>query len=108
MKLLICYLVMSPENGNPHPQNFVGPIPLAGNWVPPVDNAWDDWNEEMANDNVPNPTWEQQAQILNQPPPQVQSTISFQLSDISTSSVRFVPGPGLAQEVIVQQPHFAA
>jgi hypothetical protein len=55
----------------------------------------------MAADNVPNPAWEQQAQLLNQPPPQVQSTIYFQLSDISTSSVRFVPGPGPAQEVIV-------
>jgi hypothetical protein len=32
----------------------------------------------------------------------------LQLSDISTSSVRFVPGPGPAQEVIVQQPLLAA
>jgi hypothetical protein len=57
-----------PENGNPHPQNFVGPVPPAGNWVPPADNVWEDWNEEMAADNVPNPAWEQQAQLLNQPP----------------------------------------
>jgi hypothetical protein len=44
-----------PENGNPHPQNFVGPIPPAGNWVPPADNAWDEWDEENAAENVPNP-----------------------------------------------------
>jgi hypothetical protein len=44
-----------PEEGNPHPQNFVGPIPPAGNWVPPADNAWDGWNEEIVDDNVPSP-----------------------------------------------------
>jgi hypothetical protein len=99
-----------PENGNPHPQNFVGPIPPAGNWVPPTDNAWNEWDEENAAENEPNPAWEQQpqAQVLNQHPAQVQSTISFQLSDISTSSVRFVPGLGPTQEIVVQPPHFAA
>jgi hypothetical protein len=48
-----------PENGNPHPWFFVGPIPPAGNWVPPADNAWNDWNDEVAAENVPDPAWEQ-------------------------------------------------
>jgi hypothetical protein len=47
-----------PENGNPHPQNFVGPIPPAGNWVPPADSAWNEWDEEIAAENEPNPAWE--------------------------------------------------
>jgi hypothetical protein len=83
----------------------VGPIPPAGNWVPPAENAWNDWNEEDAADNVPDPAWEQPpAHVFQQQQPaQMQSTISFQLSDFSNSSVQFVPSPGPVQEILVQQ-----
>jgi hypothetical protein len=100
-----------PANGNPHPLHFVGPIPPAGNWVPPAENAWNVWNEEDAAENVPDPAWEQpQANVFQQQqqPAQIQSTISFQLSDFSNSSVQFVPGPGPVQEVLVQQQYLQA
>jgi hypothetical protein len=87
----------------------VGPIPPAGNWVPPADNAWKVWNDEAAAENVPDPAWEQpQAQNVQQHPAQLQSTVSFQLSDFSNSSMHMILGPGPAQEVFIQQPHLVA
>jgi hypothetical protein len=89
-----------PDNGNPHPQFFVGPIAPAGNWVPPVENQWGEWDAEVGEENVPNHVMEdpvqQQVQV------QIQSSITFQLSYASTSSVRFIPGDGPAQEIVVQ------
>ncbi|KAM0897175.1 hypothetical protein ACQ4PT_022737 [Festuca glaucescens] len=43
----------SPEtdNGNPHPQFFVGPIPPHDSWVPPQHDNWENWNNEIADDN---------------------------------------------------------
>jgi hypothetical protein len=81
-----------PDNGNPHPQFFVGPIPPASNWVPPANNQWGEWDAEVGEENVPE-------QIMEDPvqqPAQVQfhSSITFQLSDASTSSVHFVLGDG--------------
>jgi hypothetical protein len=83
-----------PENGNPHPQFFVGPVPPQENWVPPMNQDWDDWNEEghAGNDNV-NPGWDNVlpgAGFLQQLP----SSISIQFSDQTTSSVHLVPGDG--------------
>jgi hypothetical protein len=89
-----------PDNGNPPPQFFMGPIPLAGNWAPPVDNQWGEWDAEVGEENVPDHVMEdpmqQQVQV------QIQSSITFQLSDASTSSVRFIPSDGPAQEIVVQ------
>jgi hypothetical protein len=56
-----------PDNGNPHPQFFVGPIPPAGNWVPPVDNQLGEWDVEVGEENVPDHVMEdpmqQQVQV---------------------------------------------
>jgi hypothetical protein len=89
-----------PDNGNPHPQFFVGPIPLVGNWVPPADNQWGEWDAEVGEENVPDQIMEDPVQLPVQV--QIQSSITFQLSDASTSSVHFVPGDGPAQEIVVQ------
>jgi hypothetical protein len=82
-----------PDNGNPHPQFFVGPIPPIGNWVPPVDNQWGEWDAEAGEENVPD-------HVMEDPDPvqhQVQSSITFQLSDASTSLVCFIPANGPVQ-----------
>jgi hypothetical protein len=86
----------SPEsdNGNPHPQFFVGPIPPAGNWVPPIDNHWGEWDAEAGEENVLDHVMEDPVQ--HQVQVQIQSSITFQLSDASTSSIRFIPGDGPA------------
>jgi hypothetical protein len=77
-----------PDNGNPHPQFFVGPIPLVGNWVPPIDNQWGEWDVEAGEENVPDHVMKDPVQH------QVQSSITFQLSDASTSLVHFIPANG--------------
>jgi hypothetical protein len=87
-----------PDNGNPHPQFFVGPIPPVGNWVPPVDNQWGEWDAEAGEENVPD-------HVMEDPNPvqqQVESSITFQLSDASTSSVHFIPANGPIQQIVMQ------
>jgi hypothetical protein len=89
-----------PENGNPHPQFFVGPVPPQDNWAPPMNQGWDNWNEEghagNDNDNV-NPGWDLPGPDFMQ---QLPSSISVQFTDHTISSVQLVPGEG---PVLVQQ-----
>ncbi|KAM0871397.1 hypothetical protein ACQ4PT_039415 [Festuca glaucescens] len=42
-----------PDNGIPHPQFFVGPIPPHDNWVPPQHDDWENWQNEAAVHLVP-------------------------------------------------------
>jgi hypothetical protein len=83
-----------PDNGNPHPHFFVGPIPPAGNWVPPIDNQWGEWDAQAGEENVPDHVMEDP--VHHQVQVQIQSSITFQLSDASTSFVRFIPSDGHA------------
>jgi hypothetical protein len=89
-----------PENGNPHPQFFVGPVPPQDHWAPPMDQGWGDWNAEgqAGNDNVDvNPGWDLPGPDIMQ---QLPSSMSIQLTDQTNSSIHLVPGEG---PVLVQQ-----
>ncbi|KAM0930964.1 hypothetical protein ACQ4PT_000663 [Festuca glaucescens] len=89
-----------PDNGIPHPQFFVGPIPPHDNWVPPQHDNWENWQNEAAGDNNQgHGGWDEPQQ--QQAPVQQQSSITFQFSGASVSSVHLVPGAGPEVEILV-------
>ncbi|KAM0929071.1 hypothetical protein ACQ4PT_001848 [Festuca glaucescens] len=90
-----------PDNGNPHPQFFVGPIPPHANWVPPVQENWENWHNDFAKDNVAEQEgWDNMQQ--QQPNMQQQSSITFQYSVASDSSIHLIPSGGPVFEIVVE------
>ncbi|KAM0918255.1 hypothetical protein ACQ4PT_008858 [Festuca glaucescens] len=90
-----------PHNGNPHPP-FGGPGGFDGNahedddWLPdnvaPNLPSWGNWNDEGADDNARQGGWDAPHDHPSNPgqmPRQDQSTVSFEFSRASTSSVHY-------------------